>query len=141
MSHIHTHTHIRARAHCLQYLCSWVMHFIIAFAMKPLGRRRKETTLNGSNVCSEGKRRFSLKPCHCIKYPGLVTHLSSGFSFFPAPVLRLLLHSSGRERRGHSGNERADVQMCEIRPIWQKNKKIKNNKNDTCVSALESVQL
>lgn len=74
------------RAPCIQYLCSWVMHFIIAFAMKPLGRRRrKETTLNGSNVCSGGKRRFSLKPFHCIKYPGLVTHLSSGLLVYPAP--------------------------------------------------------
>lgn len=52
VSHTHTHTH------CIQYLRSWVMHFIIAFAMKPLGRRRKETALNGSNVCSGGKKEI-----------------------------------------------------------------------------------
>lgn len=107
----------------IQYLCSWVMHFIIAFAMKPLGRRQKETTLNGSNVCSGGKRRFSLKPFHCIKYPVLVTHLSSGLSVFPAPChdfhcIRCTWVPQPLWKWTHECSN-----VCEIRPVWQKKKK------------------
>lgn len=125
------------RARCIQYLCSWVMHFIIAFAMKPLGQRRKETTLNGSNVCSGEKRRFSLKPFHHIKYPGLVTHLSSGLLVYAAPCHHFSLHSV-HVSTAAIVEMNIDVQMCVKLGQFGKKKK---RERETCVSTLKFVQL